>query len=86
MQVYSSICSRLDFLFETTRRKLCLPTRKFDYKLNREQYPKEIINMIHYILKYLLLLCMIFIIGYIFMLFVQGVSNVVNFILSIISH
>lgn len=42
-ETYSYICSRLDFLFENTRKKLKLPRRKFSYKINKRQYPQKVI-------------------------------------------
>lgn len=86
IKIYSAICSRLDILFESTRRKLYMPTRTIFYKVNRRQFPKRIIDSGRYICNYLLKTCTIVAISYIFMISIECIFNIVSFIFHIIFH
>lgn len=48
-EIYMSVCSTLDKLFERTRRSLKLPTRNILYRLNNKQYGSTINEIIIFI-------------------------------------
>lgn len=79
-ETYSHICSRLDFLFENTRKKLKLPVRKFPYKSNKQQYPKNIIDFRYTVMKNIIQVTILILIGIIFSFIFSAISNLVDFV------
>ena len=48
-RMYKRLCSKIDFGFEKTRKKLGLPTRNVFYKLNHRQYETKF-ELVYYLL------------------------------------
>lgn len=82
---YESFCSTLDSLFERSRKKLSLPTRKIYYKLNNKQYPKfkrnAMNNFVYFagqILSILFLGIMIFTMIHLFQTILHSIFNLID--------
>lgn len=81
LDLYTDLCHRLSILFDSTRRKLHMPTRSWKYKIINGQFPQGAKKANQYICTFLLKLilidagCMIFLLVLTYMLY--GVDYVI---------
>lgn len=81
LDLYTDLCYQLSILFDSTRKKLHMPTRSLMYKIINNQFPQSFTKKCQYILMLILKILLLDLCFFIFLLFLSytlyGVDYVV---------
>lgn len=86
LDLYTDLCHRLSILFDSTRRKLHMPTRSLKYKIINSQFPQGAKKANQYFLIFILKIMLIDIGFFIFILFLSYILYGVDYVIMEINY